>query len=498
MLDLCCNLNIQLAQTPIKRLFKDSLVYSAGNVVTRLLPFLLLPVYTHYFSPEQFGVYSLVRSLWFFAAVFYLFGMETSFQKFFIEAGEFEERKKIFSSALILIFITSLIFSLIIFLTSEFDAKLLTGNQDDYYLIRILALLLIIDPISRFPMILLNGLQLSRLYTTINIISVIVNFILNLFFIVILKMGIESILYSFIIYYAVLFALSFSFCRKYFVFRIYIDKVRSLVNFAFSFLFYGLFLISLDLLDRFFLGHMKGNDEVGIYSACYTIGMVMNLLISGFRTAWMPFFLNMKDEENNKIVFSKVFSYFCYGGMAVFLAVSIFAGDIIRIRFGSFAVLDQRYWSGIVILPYVLGAYFLFGLYTNLNIASYFENKIKYLIISSGIAFVSNIVLNIVLIPPYSIIGAAAATLLSYLIMFLVLYYYSQRIYFISYEWRKIISLWVFTLLLYFFNLYLPGFLHINNISVLLIYIVKIASILALLLVLWRYRVPKINFVKPA
>jgi O-antigen/teichoic acid export membrane protein len=480
-----------LAQTQIKNLFTDSLVYSAGNIVTRLLPFLLLPVYTHYFSPEQFGVYSLVRSLWFFAAVFYLYGMETAFQKFFIESKDFEERKKIFSSTLILILITSVILSLILFITSRSDAKLLTGNSSDYYLIRILALLLIIDPLSRFPMILLNGLQLSKLYTTINISSVIVNFMLNLFFIVVLKLGIESILYAFIIYYAFLFIMSFWFCRKYFELKIHFDKIRILVRFAFSFLFYGLFLISLDLIDRFFLGHMKGNDEVGIYSACYTIGMAMNLLISGFRTAWMPFFLNLKEEENNKLIFSRVFTFFCYGGMIIFLAISLFANDLVRIRIGNFVFMDERYWSGMVILPYILGAYFLFGLYTNLNIASYFENKIKYLIISSGIAFASNIILNIVLIPPFSIIGAAVATMISYFIMFIVLYYYSQKIYFISYEWNKIISIWIFTLILFFVNLYLPDFWDFKTKGILLIYIAKSASILLLLFVLWRFKTPK-------
>lgn len=458
----------------------------------------MLPVYTHYFSPEQFGVYSLVRSLWFFAAVFYLYGMETSFQKFFIEAKAFEERKKIFSTSLILIFITSIVLSIVLYLTAGFDAKLLTGRADDFYLIRLLAILLIIDPISRFPMILLNGLQLSKLYTTINIVSVIINFLLNLFFIIVLKLGIESILYAFIIYYAFLFVLSFSYCRKYFVFKIYSDRIRSLVRFAFSFLFYGIFLISLDLIDRFFLGHMKGNEEVGIYSACYTIGMVMNLLISGFRTAWMPFFLNLKGEENNKLIFSRVFSYFCYGGMIIFLAVSLFGGDLIRIRIGNFVFIDERYWGGIVILPYILGAYFLFGLYTNLNIASYFENRIKYLIISSGIGFASNILFNIILIPPYSIIGAAIATLLSYFIMFIVLYYYSQKIYFIRYEWGSILTLWVFTLILFFINIYLPEFLHTNRSAILLIYVVKVLSLIVLIFVLWRYKFYKQSPGKPA
>jgi O-antigen/teichoic acid export membrane protein len=483
-----------LAESHLKKLFTDSIVYSAGNIVTRLLPFLLIPVYTHYYSPEQFGVYSLVRAFWFFAAVFYLYGMETSFQKFFIEATEFDKRKKIFSSTLILILITSVVLSIIIFITSALNARLLTGSSSNGYLIRLIAFLLLIDGISRFPMILLNGLQMSKLYTIINVTSVIINVIFNLFFIIILKLGIEAILYAFIIYYTFLFILSFFYCRKYFRFAVDLLLIKQLLKFGYSFLFYGIFLISLDLIDRFFLGYLKGNEEVGIYSACYTIGMVMNLLISGFRTAWMPFFLNLKEEKNNKLIFSRVFSYFCFGGLIVFLAVSLFADDMVRIKIGNFAFMNERYWSGMVIIPYILGAYLMFGLYTNLNIASYFENKIKYLIISSGVGFLSNIILNFILIPPFSIVGAALATLLSYSIMFIVLYYFSQKVFYILYDWKSIIQYAVITLLIYIAFIYLSGFLHTINFSVWLIYIIKAVPVLVLIFVLWKYKILRLRY----
>ena len=186
-------------------------------------------------------------------------------------------------------------------------------------------------------MIVLNALQKSRLYTIVNISTVIVNIFFNVLFIIVQHRGIETNLYAFIISYSYQFILSFFLCIKYFSFNVDREQVRILTKFAISFLFYGLFLISLDLIDRFLLGYFKGEEAVGVYSACYRIGMAMNLVISGFRTAWIPFFLNLKEQSDNKIILSKVFTYFTYGALLFFLVIALFAPDIIRIRVGSFS-----------------------------------------------------------------------------------------------------------------------------------------------------------------
>jgi O-antigen/teichoic acid export membrane protein len=470
-------------QNHLKKIFSDTVIYSAGSIFNRLLPFLLLPVYTYYFEPAKYGVFSLIYSFWFFVIIFYLFGMETSFQKFFIEAKEPENRKKIFSTAVIIVSAASMFFSAVIFLLSTVIAKWLTGSPANAYLIRLLALILVIDALSRFPMILINGVQNSKAYSIINGICVVINVASNLVFIVVLKMGIEAIFYSYAISYLCLFFLSFSYVRKYFEFKTDRQVLKTLVKFAHSFLYYGIFIVSIDLVDRFILEYFKGTSDVGIYSACYRVGIVMNLLISGFRTAWIPFFLNLKGEENNKEIFSKIFSYFCYGGLLLFLVISLFINDIAAVKIGEFTLLNKNYWSGLGIIPFILLAYLFFGLYTNLNVASYFENKIKYLIISSAAGCASNVILNLILIPAYSITGAAIATMLSYMIMFFVLYYFSQKIYKINYEWRPVIYITLITFILYFAIVIISDKVQI---AYFMLVIVKIISVFIVVFFVYR------------
>lgn len=475
-----------MIQEQIKKIFSHTLIYGAGNILNRFLGFLLLPVYTHYFTPEQFGVFSLIYALWFFTVVFYLYGMETAFQKFFLEATEIEKKKSIFSSSVLLITTTSSVLSLIIYVSSNSIAQLLTGNSGNGYLIKLLAILLIIDSLSRFPMIVLNANEQSKKYTIINISTVIVNIFFNILFIIFYHWGIESIFYAYIISYSYQLIVSSIFSFKYFSFFFDKHQAKKLTSFGFSFLFYGLFLISLDLIDRFFLGSFKGEGAVGIYSACYRIGVAMNLITSGFRTAWIPFFLKLKGEKDNKEIFSRVFSYFTYGAVLTFLVISLFASDIVRIRIGDFTFLDEKYWGGMPIVPFILLSYFFFGLYTNLNIASFYENKIKYLIISAFVGCASNIIFNLVLIPIYSIKGAAIATLLSYFLMFIVLYVYSQRVYFIKYEWNKIVPvITVSILLLFSCNYVVDNFSWVQT-KLYFVYFVKIITVLLMVYVLYR------------
>jgi len=468
--------------SPVRKIFSDTVIYTAGSVFNRLLPFLLLPVYTFYFNPESYGVFSLVYSFWFFISVFYLYGMETSFQKFFIEAKTAEEKRSIFSSTLILIFLTSVVFSTAVYFCSDFISLKLTGNANNAWLIKILSVILVMDSLYRFPMILINSEQRSKLYASINAVGVVLNVAVNIVFIIYLKYGIEAIFYSYLISYSFIFAASLIVCSKYLRFKIDFENIKILLKFAYLFLYYGVFLISMDLVDRFILEYFKGTAEVGIYSACYRIGIVMNLVITGFKVAWTPFFLNMKEDQSNKEIFSRIFTYFCYGGLIAFLTFSLLADDIVKINIAGYTMLNGSYWSGLVIVPYILMAYLFSGLYLNLNVASFFQNKIKYLIISSAAGCISNIILNLILIPRYSITGAAVATMLSYMIMFFVLYFYSQRIYKINYEWGSIAKAVVFIFILYTINVIIADYLKLSYFFELLIEILMIILAFTVLL----------------
>lgn len=440
--------------SPVRKMFSHSAVYTLGFVINRLLPFLLLPVYTKYFLPEEFGYFSLVYSFWFFTAVFYLYGMESSFQKIYIESDT-ERRKKVYGTSMMMIAVSSFVFSLVVYLFAEPISILLLKKEGFTHLIKLVAIILFIDALSRFPMILLNSLELTKAYTIINLFGIILNFAANIIFIVYLNLGIISILYAFVISFAVVFIISFIYTLKYFSFGFDKTLTKELFAVGKTFLLFGIFLVTVDLSDRFFLMYLKSESEVGIYSACYRIGMVMNLIITGFRVAWIPFFMNMKDKEDSHHVYGRVLSYFCFGSFALFLVVCSFINEVVNIKLFGFKLLEERYMSGLVIVPFILAAYFFLGFYTNINIQSYLKNKIGYLNISTGIAAGVNIILNLVLIKYFSFTGAAIATMISYFVMCVVIYFLTKNISEIKYDWKLISRGFALVVVCYVINFFL-------------------------------------------
>lgn len=472
----------------IRKIFRKTVIYTVGSIFNRLLPFLLLPLYTYYFTPEDYGIYSLVYSLWFFIVLVYLFGFESGFQKVFMETNDYLSRVKIYSSVMFVMMFISFFFSLIIYSFSEVISVILFSNSSAAYLIKLLSILLVVDSLSRFPMILLSCEQRSAAYTSVNAVAVTLNVILNIIFIVLLGMGIESVFLAYIFSYILVFISSVFLTRKYLRFEFSINITQKLFSVSFLFFLYGVFLILIDLADRFMLEYFRGTAEVGIYSASYRIGIVMNLVITGFKIAWMPFFMSLKDKQENREVYARIFKYFSYAGLTAFLVFSLLSDDLIKFRIGTFYLLNQNYWSGIDVIPYILAAYLFHGLFLNLTIASFLENKLGYLLISSGIGSFMNILFNLFLIPKYGMVGAAVSTLIAYIVMFVVLYILSQKIYYIPYDWLNILKAFLITLLLFFLGFYISSAEIISYFTSL---IVDITLSLVLIVYLFRNNLKK-------
>ena len=165
----------------VKELFSQTIIYGLGIVLNKSVGFLLLPVYTKYFPPEQIGLFTLVQSISFFLGVVYMFGMETSFMKFFIDAKDVYSKSQIYSSTLILLVFTSFIFSFLIYSNSDSIASVFKFSEmsESILLIQILAVLMFVDTLSRFPLLLFRAELRSKTYAYINLLTFLVNIICN-------------------------------------------------------------------------------------------------------------------------------------------------------------------------------------------------------------------------------------------------------------------------------------------------------------------------------
>jgi O-antigen/teichoic acid export membrane protein len=206
------------------------------------------------------------------------------------------------------------------------------------------------------------------------------------------------------------------------------------------------------------LEKMMSYDAVGVFQANYRLGIFMMLIVSMFEYAWRPFFLSNAKEPDAKELFSRVLTYFTVFSCFVFLIISFFISEIVQMPLpGRGHLIGKAYWGGLNIVPLILLSYLFNGLYMNFIVGVYIEKKTKFLPYVTGLGALANVVFNLVLIPPFQMMGAAVATLISYIVMAGGMYYLNQKVYPIKYEYKRLSKLAVSTGIIFVLYLLVNG-----------------------------------------
>jgi O-antigen/teichoic acid export membrane protein len=296
------------------------------------------------------------------------------------------------------------------------------------------------------------------------------------------RLGVEGIFISGFASSALTFFIILPVIRKQFQFNFHGDLFRHLLRFGLPIIPAALSGIAIQVIDRPILKALTNDSVVGIYQANYRLGIFMMLIVSMFDYAWRPFFLTNAKEGNAKEMFSRVMTYFLVGASFVFLFFSFFIGDIVRIHIFGHYFIKPEYWSGLSIVPIVLCAYIFTGMNTVLVAGVHIEKKTQILPYTTGAGAIVNVLSNYLLIPSLGMLGAAYATLFSYVVMAGSLYVVVQRFYHVPYEYRRIITIAIVTAVL--FALYSWSTLHSVPFSSLFLKVLFVLAFPILLLAL--------------
>jgi O-antigen/teichoic acid export membrane protein len=440
----------------IKSLSKDTLIYGTNTIVGRFLNFFLVPLYTNKFLPEEYGIVAILYSYIAILNVFFSIGMESGYMKF-ASTMEVGTKKENFSDPFLMVLFNSFLMSSLIFLFSNDLTGIFQIKESYSYLIKYSALILFFDAIVLVPFAYLRLNNKARSFAGIKIFGIVINVILNVVLILVFDFGIEAVFISNLISSAVTLVLllpvllsniSFSFSKK---------LVSELLRFSLPYIPAGISANIVQIIDRPILKYLTDDKAVGIYQANYRLGIFMMLIVSMFEFAWRPFFLNNARDPDAKSIFSKVLTLFVLAASFIFLILTVFIDDVVKINLPfNFHLIGTAYWSGLGIVPVVLFAYLLYGIYINFMAGIYIEKKTKYLPLITGLGAASNIAANFILIPKFSYMGAAIATLISYFVMMISIWYFSQKFYRVNYEYEKIglifLSLAISACLFYFLS----------------------------------------------
>ncbi|KAA3612588.1 MAG: hypothetical protein DWQ05_18215 [Calditrichaeota bacterium] len=436
----------------LKKLSRGTAVYGFGHILTRSIAFVLLPLYTNFLAPAELGIVTLVAAFLAMMNLFFIYGFDSAFLRFYITEKNRDEKRIILSTCYLTVLASSIIFSILIYITSPDIARLLLEDRNFAHLIKISAAILAIDALVLIPLLLLRAQEKSTQFILIKVITVVLNIGLNLLFVVWLEKGVAGVFYAQLGASLGGFLLTMPVVFPNLIVKYSAVRLKEHLAFGLPYLPTTFAVILMEIIDRFFLLQFKGAAEVGIYGAGYRLAMIMSLLIAGFRFAWHPFFLSVSQQENVKKLFARVLTYFLLICTSFYLAICFFIEDIVRFEFRGISLFNQAYWHSTSIVPIVMLAYIFFGVYAIIVVGIHLTKKTKYLPLITFCGAISNIFGNWFLIPEYGMYGAAWATVFSYAIMTVVLYIITQKLYPISYELKRVLKIFIIVLFIYIIN----------------------------------------------
>lgn len=425
----------------IRKLSRQTLIYGTGNVLTRLVTFLLLPLFTHILSPEEYGVVTLIYVFLGFMNIIYHYGLDAAFMRHYSDATDDQEKKRIFSTAVWLMLVLSGILSLVILLFTRPLALTLLGDLEYNNIFTMAAGILFLDAFAHVPFAFLRMREKAALFVFIKIINVVSTLGLNIYFVAVLRYGITGIFISVLLASVVttvsVFAATLVSLRPTFS----PGLARAYIRFGLPFVPAGLASITMEMIDRYILAGLKDTATVGIYSAGYKLGIFMLLLTTAFNYAWQPFFLKMGKKNESGPVFARVFSYFILASSVVWVLLSAFIHQIVRVSFFGYSIIGPSFYEAEAIVPLILLAYMFEGAYLNFLPGIYFEKKTFYIPIITASGAAVNIVCNFILIPTYGMMGAAVATVVGYITMSVMTFFISRRLFPVPYEFNRLIRM---------------------------------------------------------
>ncbi len=426
---------------PIKKLLGQTAIYGLPSILGRLLNYLLVPLHTKVIDPEKYGVVSELYAWVAFLIVILTFGMETSFFKFLHDK---EDREEVFrNSFLTVIGINIAFFAIMLFFNQNIADAMLYSDHNEYIIL--LITIVCIDAVTSLPLAKLRAEEKAVKFAAIQFTSIGVNILLNVILIgfVVDRSNPEEAVFFILIANLLSSLVKPVMLYKDFLYLKWtynVELAKEMFKYAAPLVIAGFAGIINETIDRILLKHVthaSGKSieysmiQVGIYSACYKLAMLVTILLQAYRYAAEPFFFaQAKNQDKNK-VYIKVMNYFIAMVCVVFLLVTL------NIDIFKHFISKESYWVGLDVVPVLLLGNIFLGIYYNQSIWYKLSGQTKFgAYIAIGGASLT-IIINLLFIPKYGYMACAWATMIVYGAQMVASYLLGQKYYPIKYNLRK-------------------------------------------------------------
>ena len=419
----------------LKELAKHSAIYGLGSVVSSLLAVFLLPLYTRYLTRADYGAIETLVAASAVLTIFLQAGINSAFFRFYFDSPDPEERKRVVRTSFWFTMGGATVGLALGVLFAPELSSLLFGTTSRANLVRAAAVMLWAN---------LNYQQLTSLFrveqrSVAYVIASLTNVAITIGATIVLVVGLHkgalgALVGNFVgtlcVYFPLLvyrrFQLGLEFDRH---------LLRQMNVFGLPLVPSALALWVNNFSDRLFLVKLSGAAEVGLYSIGVRLSAAIVLLLTAFRTAWPAFAYSIEDDREARATYGFVLTYVLLVVCWAALALGALAPWLVHL------LTTPRFYSGSRVVALLAFANAAKAGFMIVSIGIGRARRTQFNWVVTGVAAAVNIVLNVILIPPYGMIGAAIATVVSFTVMFAFMAWHAQRVYPVPYQWRRVVTL---------------------------------------------------------
>ena len=448
-----------------KKLAGDTVIYGMSSIVGRILNWCLAPYYMVIFAPEDFGIMTNLYQYVAFFMILLTYGMETSFFRY---ASKSDNPEKVYSTALISLFSTSVIFVIPFFFISDFVANILQYPGHPEYILW-LAIILGIDALTAIPFARLRLNNRPVRFATIKIINIGFNIAFNLFFLSLCPYLLKNNPASFVnLFYSPEVGVGYVFIANLLAsvstlilllpemlkitFQFDKKQLTVMLNYGFAIMIVGLAGMVSQGIDKILIPFLVPESQnpmqqLGIYGGNFKVAILMNVFIQAFRYAFEPFFFSQGSKKDDPKIYAVIMKYFVIFGLLIFLGMMLYV-DLLKI------IIQKDYQEGMKAIPLILMANLFFGIYFTLSLWYKITDKTRYGAYIAIAGAVITVVLNVLLIPSMGYMGSAISAFIGFFILMLISYYFGQKHYPVPYPVKRILTYFLIAAIIYFISLY--------------------------------------------
>ena len=418
-------------------LIKNSLIYGLGQILNRFLSFFLLPVFTAYLTPADFGVLAILGVMNLVVTACFSYGSGAATGLCYFEGNDHRRKEETIWTSVLILLVSAVVIGLFAFCFPSCLSRLLFGEP---YQSKLVTLSLLSAGASILNAQFLLYLMFEKRAFTYVIFTTTLTMLslgLTVLTVVFWGRGVEGMIESILTANVAALGMLVFVCARSLSFRLSGSVARDFMRFGAPLIPSSFFLFVIQHANQYFLQRFRGIEEVGVYIIGFNFGLVMNLLVSAFSSAWYPHFMSFVGRQNEaKDHFGRVVTAYTLGFGVLSLLFYVGARPVVMI------MTQPAFYDAYKIIGPASTAYFFSGFFFLLLPAVYFAKEVKYVSLIQGGCALCVVVLDLLLIPWVGMVGAVSSLVAGYVLLVSLQFAWNRsrkgKYFQFSCEWRRL------------------------------------------------------------